>query len=95
MPLSLPAVSRIFGLKSSFQVASTHQEQWVLPLAYGILPQLSHLELGECLLNSQAMVDLLQVPIALKTFIYEVTPKTPDSAILNNQYIQGNEISDE
>ena len=29
------------------------------------------------------MVDLLQVPIALKTFIYEVTPKTPDSGILN------------
>ena len=83
VPLSLPAVSRIFGLKSSFQVASTNQEQWVLPLAYGISPQLSHFELRECLLNSQAVVDLLQVPIALKTFIYEVTPETPDSGILN------------
>ena len=83
MPLSLPAVSRIFGLKSSFQVGITNQEPWVLPLACGFSSQLSHLGLRECLLNSQAVVDLLQVPIALKTFIYEVNPKTPDSSILN------------
>ena len=83
MPLSLPAVSRIFGLKSGFQIGIANQEIWVLPLACRFSSQLSHLELRECLLNSQALVDLLQVPIALKTFIYELTPKTPDSSILN------------
>lgn len=83
MPLLLPAVSRIFGLQSKFQVGITNQEPWVLPLACGFSSQLSHLELRECLLNSQAVLDLLQVPIALKTFIYEITPKTPDSSILN------------
>lgn len=83
MPLSRPAVSRIFGLKSSFQDGFTTQEPWVLPLACGFSSQLSHLELRECLLNSQAVVDLLRVPNALKNFIYEVTPETPDSSILN------------
>ena len=80
---SLPAVSRIFGLQSHFQSGIRNQEPWILPLACGFSPQLSHLELRECLLNSQAVVDLLQVPIALKTLIYEVTPETLDSSILN------------
>ena len=83
MPLSLPAVSRIFGLKSGFQVGITNQEPWALPLACEFSSQLSHLELRECLLNSRAVVDLLQVPTALKTFIYEVTPMTPGSNVLN------------
>ena len=83
MPLSLPAVSRVFGLKSGVQAGVTNQEPWILPLACGFSSQLSHLELRECLLNSQAMVDLLQVPTALKTFIYEVTPMTPISNVLN------------
>lgn len=86
MPFSkphFPAISRIFGLNSAFQVGSANQEPWVLPLAWGFSSQLSHLELRECLLNSQAVVNLLQVPIALKTYIYEVAPKTPDSSNLN------------
>ena len=83
MPLPLPAVTRIFGLKSSFERGISKQEPWVLPLACGFSSQLSHLELRDCLFNSQTLVDLLRVPTALKTFIYEVNPKTPDSHVIN------------
>ena len=87
MPLSLPAVSRIFGQQSEFQLGIPNRGPWVLPLACGFSPQLSHLELRDCLLASQVVVDLLQVPVALKTFVYEVTPATPphtpNSSILN------------
>ena len=83
MPFPLPAVSRILGFNSIIQVGSANRNPWVLPLAWGFSPQLSHLELRECLLNSEAVVNLLQVPTALKTFIYEVAPKTPDSSNLN------------
>ena len=82
-PFPLPAVSRILGFNSIFQVGSANQNPWVLPLAWGFSSQLSHLELRECLLTSEDVVNLLRVPTALKTFIYEVAPKTPDSSNLN------------
>ena len=91
MAFSLPAVSRVFGLQSHFQGGIRNQEPWVLPLACGFSSQLSHLELRECLLNSQAVADLLQVPIALNTFIYEVFPETPDSSSLNVNICRGME----
>ena len=84
MPLPLPAVTRIFGLRSGFQVGITNQEPWVLPLACGFSSQLSHLELRDSLLSSQTLANLLQIPTALKTFIYEVNPKTTNSSFLNN-----------
>ena len=83
MPLPLPAVNRIFGVKTGFQGGIADQGPWILPLACGFSSQLSHLELKDCLLNSQTLTDLLRVPTALKTFIYEVNPKTPDSNVLN------------
>ena len=73
----------IFGLKSSFKRGSSKQEPWVLPLACGFSSQLSHLELRDCLFSSQTLVDLLRVPTALKTIIYEVNSKTPDSNVIN------------
>ena len=79
----LPAVTRVFGLKFGFNRGISKQEPWLLSLACGVTFQLTHLELRDCLLNSQALADILRVPFALKTFIYEVSVLTPESSAFN------------
>ena len=79
----LPAVTRVFALKCGFKHGISKQEPELLSLACGVTFQLLHLELRDCLLNSQTLADLLRVPIALKTFIYEVSVLRPESSAFN------------
>ena len=83
MALPLPAVNRLFALTSGFQLGINLKGPLVFPLACGLSPQLSHLELRECHVNSQTVVDILRVPAALKTFIYEVIPKLTGWSVFN------------
>lgn len=88
MAFPLPAVHRLFALKCGFQFGIGIQGHkirgpLVFPLACGLSPQLSHLELRECHVKSQTLVDILWVPAALKSFIYEVIAKMTDSSVFN------------
>ena len=83
MPLPLPAVSRLFGLKSGFQMEMTNRAPIFFPPAWGLSPRLSHLKLRECRMSSQIVMDVLRVPAALKIFIYEVIPKNTSSTVFN------------
>ena len=72
VPLQLPAIKAIFG--DRIYSEDNEDEEWGLRDLITASSTVQHLELRESKLNMADLANLLRVPIALKTFIYDLAP---------------------